>query len=62
MAGIVAVFKFLYETSIYAFLDLAFDLVDVVLWSLVWTPSHHKPFKLGFEFQVHLDRFFARQG
>ena len=33
MAGIVPVFFFLDEASIYAFLDLALDLVDLVLWS-----------------------------
>ena len=31
MAEIVPVFIFLDEASIYAFLDLAFDLVDLVL-------------------------------
>ena len=31
MAGIVSVFIFLDEASIYAFLDLAFNLVDLVL-------------------------------
>ena len=61
MAGTVPLFIFLPEASIYAFLDLAFDLVDLVLCSGVWTPSHHRPFKLGFEFEVHLDHFFARQ-
>ena len=45
-----------------AFLDLAFDLVDLVLWGRVWTPSYGRPFKLWFEFEVHLDQFFARQG
>ena len=62
MAGIVPVFLFLNETSIYAFLDLAFNLVDLVLWGGVWTQSHQRPFKLGFQFEVHLDQFFARQG
>ena len=62
MAGIVPVFVFLDEASIYTFLDLVFDLVDLVLWSGVWTPSYHRPFKLWFEFEVHLDQFFARQG
>ena len=35
MAGIVLVFIFLDKASIYAFLDLAFDLVDPVLWGQV---------------------------
>ena len=55
-------FKLLTEASIYAFLDLAFYLVDFVLWGGVRTPSHHLPFKLWFEFEVHLDQVFARQG
>ena len=61
MAGIVPVFIFLDKASIYAFLDLAFDLVHLVLWGGVWTPSYHRPFKLRFEFEVHLEQFFARQ-
>ena len=39
MAGIVPVFILLDEASIYTFLDLAFDLVDLVLWGGVWTPT-----------------------
>ena len=62
MAGVVPNFLFLDEASIYTFLDLAFDLVDLVLWGGVWPPSYHRPFKLWFEFEVHLDQFFARQG
>ena len=62
MAGIVPVSILLDEASIYAFLDLAFDVIDLVLWGGVWTPSHHRPFKLGFEFEVHLDQLSARQG
>ena len=55
MAVIVHVFTFLDKASIYAFLDLAFDLVDLVLWGGVWRPSHHRPFKLGLEFGVRKD-------
>ena len=62
MAGIVPVFILLQEARLYAFLDLAFDLVDLVLWGGLWTPSYHRPFKLGFHFEVHLDQFFARRG
>ena len=62
MAGIVPVFIFLNEASNYAFLDLAFDLVNLVLCGGVWTPSRHRPFKLRFELEVHLDQFFAKQG
>ena len=62
MAGIVPVFIFLDEASIYAFPDLAFDLVDLVLRGGVWTLSYQRPFELWFEFEVHVDQFFARQG
>ena len=62
MAGIVPVFIFLDKASIYACLDLAFDLVNLVFQGGVWTPSHYRPFKLRFEIEVHLDQFFARQG
>ena len=62
MAGVVPVFIFLNEASIYTSLDLALDLVNLVLWGGVWTPSYHRPFKLWFEFEVHLDQLFARQG
>ena len=49
------------EASIYTLLDLAFDLVDLVLWGGVWTPLHYRPFKLWLEFEVHLDQFLTRQ-
>ena len=35
MAGTVPVFILLNEASIYTFLDVAFDLVDLVLWGAV---------------------------
>ena len=62
MAGVVPVLILLDEASIYTLLDLAFDLVDLVLWGGVWTPPHCQPFKLWFEFEVHLDQFLTRQG
>ena len=55
-------FVFLDEASIYTFLDVAFDLVDLVLCGGGWMPSYHRPFQLWFEFEVHLDQCFARQG
>ena len=58
----MTLFILLEEASIYAFLDLAFDVIDLVWRGGVWTPSHQRPFKLGFQFEVHLDHFFARQG
>ena len=62
MAGVVPVLILLDEASIYTLLDLAFDLVDLVPSGGVWTPPHYRPFKLWFEFEVHLDQFFTRQG
>ena len=62
MAGIVPVLILLDEASIYTLLDLAFDLVNSVLWGGVWTPPHYRPFKLWFEFEVHLDQFLTGQG
>ena len=62
MAGVVPVLILLDKVSIYTFLDLAFDLVDLVLWGGVWTPPHYRPFKIWFEFQVHVDQFLTRQG
>ena len=62
MAVIVRVFILLNEASIYALLNQAFDLVDFVLWGGVQTPPHHRPIKDWFEFDVHLDELFARQG
>ena len=38
MAGISPAFIFLHDASIYAFLDLALDLVNLVFWGGVWTP------------------------
>ena len=62
MAGVVPVLILLDKASIYTLLDLALDLVDLVLWGGVWTPPHYRPFKLWFEFEVHLDDFLTRQG
>ena len=55
MSGIVPEFIFADEASIYKFLDLAFHLVHLVLWGGVRTPSHHRPFKLWFAFEYHLE-------
>ena len=60
MAGIVSVFTFVDEASIYTFLDLAVTAANLVLWGGVRTPSHHRPFKLWFEFEVHLTSFSQR--
>ena len=62
MAGIVPVFILLHEGSIYAFLDLAVNLLDLPLSGGVRTPSHQRPFKVWFKFEVHLDQLFATRG
>ena len=61
MAGILFVVIFLDKASIHTFLALAINLVHLVLLGGVRTPSYHRPFKLWFEFEVHLDRFVTRQ-
>ena len=62
MAGVVPVLILLDKASIYTFLDLAIDLLDLVLLGRVWTPPHYRAFKLWFEVDVHLDQFLTRQG
>ena len=62
MAGVVPVFRFLDKASIYAFLDLAFDLVDLVLWGGVRTSFYHRFLELGFDFEVDLDQFLPKPG
>ena len=60
MAGIVPASILLDKATIYTFLHMVFDLVDLVLLGRVRMPSHHRPFKITFEFEVHLDPLFAR--
>ena len=55
MAGIAPVFIFLDEGSIHTLLDLALDLVHLVLWGGVRTPSYHRPFNVWFEYEIYLD-------
>ena len=62
MAGIVPVFIFLDEASIYAFLDLAFYLVDLALWGGVWTLSYHRSFELWFELRSISTSFLQDRG
>ena len=62
MAGIVPVFLLLDKASMYTFLDLAFELVDVVLWGGVWTPPNHKPFKLRSQKDPEPLREYPRRG
>ena len=49
------------EASIYTFMDLGFDLVDLVFLGGVWTRPHSQPCKLMLEFEVYLHQILARQ-
>ena len=60
--GVVPLLIFLYEPSINTFLDLAPDFFNLFLWSGIGTTPHSRLFKFRFQFQVHLDQFFAREG
>ena len=60
--GVVPFLIFLHEASINTFLDLALDLFNLFLWSGVGTTLHPRLFKFKFQFQVHLDQFFTREG
>ena len=62
MAGIVPVFIFLDEASIYAFLDEASDLVDLVLWGGVLTPSSHRPSNYGLSLRSIWTSFLQNRG
>ena len=60
--GIVPVLIVFKEASINAFLDLAFDFLNLFLWSGIGTTPHSRLFKFWFQFQVHLDHFSTRKG
>ena len=59
---VVPLLLFLHEASINTFLDLVLDFVNLFLWSGIGKTPHSRLFKLGFQFQVHLDQFFTREG
>ena len=42
--------------------DLALDFFNLFLWSGIGTTPHSRLFKFRFQFQVHLDQFFIREG
>ena len=50
------------ESDINTFLDLALDFFNLFLWSGIGTTPHSRLFKFRFQFQVHLDQFFTREG
>ena len=59
MIGVVHLLIFRYEASINTFLDLVLDFLNLFLRSGVGTTSHSRFLKLRFQFQVHVDQFFA---
>ena len=60
--GVVPLLIFFNEASINAFWDLALDFLNLFVRSGIGTTSHSRLLKLRFQFQVHLDQFFAGQG
>ena len=62
MMGVVPLLIFFNEASINTFLDLALDFFNLFLWSGIGTTPHSRLFKFRFQFQVHLDQFFTREG
>ena len=60
--GVVPLLIFFNEASINAFLDLALDFFNLFLRSGIGRASHARLLKFRFQFQVHLDQFFAVQG
>ena len=60
--GVVPLLIFFNEASINTFLDLALDFFNLFLWSGIGTTPHSRLFKFRFQFQVHLDQFFTREG
>ena len=59
---VVSLLIFFNEAGIYTFLDLALDFFNLFLWSGIGTTPHSRLFKFRFQFQVHLDQFFTREG
>ena len=60
--GVVPLLTFFNEASINTFLDLALDFFNLSLWSGIGTTPHSRLLKFRFQFQVHLDQFFTREG
>ena len=60
--GVVPLLIFFNEARINTFLDVAIDFLNLFLWSGMGTTPHSRLFKFGFQFQVHLDQFFTREG
>ena len=60
--GLVPLLIFFNEASINTFLDQAPDFFNVFLRSGVGKTPHSRLFKFRFQFQVHPDQFFTREG
>ena len=60
--GVVPLLILFNEASINTFLDLALDFFNRFLWSGIGSTPHSRLFKFRFQFQVHLDQFFTREG
>ena len=60
--GVVSLLIFFNEASIYTFLDLALNFFNLFLWSGIGTTPNSRLFKFRFQFQLHLDQFFTREG
>ena len=62
MMGVVPLLIFFHKASIYAFLDLALDFLNLFLRSGIGTMSHSHLLNFKFQFQVHVDQVFAGRG
>ena len=60
--GVVFLLILFNEASISRFLDLALDFFNLFLWSGIGTTPHSCLLGFRFQFQVHLDQFFTREG
>ena len=60
--GVVPLLIFFNEASINTFLPLALHFFNLFLWSGIGTTPHSRLFKFRFQFQVHLDQVFTREG
>ena len=60
--GVVPLLILFNEASINTFLDLALDFFNLFLWSGIGTTPHSRLLKFRFQFQVHLEEFFTREG
>ena len=60
--GVVPLLIFFNQASINTFLDLALDFFNLFLWSGIGRTPHSRLFKFRFQFQVHVDQIFTREG